>query len=78
MKEFTASEMEEIQKSFDRTDKIVAFKKELTNLINRHSIDNLFEVPDYMLANVAVAQMEVCSSIVSGIKGEKFKPVLMM
>jgi uncharacterized protein YabN with tetrapyrrole methylase and pyrophosphatase domain len=70
-------DMEEVQKSFDRTDKITAFKKELSQLINRNGIDSLLEVPDYVLASVAVAQMEICSSMASGITNGRFKPVLM-
>lgn len=70
--------MEEVQNSFDRTDKIIAFKKDLTSLINRHGIDSLLEVPDYILATVGTAQMEICSSIANGITNNSYKPVLMM
>lgn len=70
-------DMEEVQRSFDRTDKIIAFKKELASLINRHSIDSLLEVPDYILASVAVGQMEICSSMASGITKGHFRAVLM-
>lgn len=68
---------EEVQKSFDRTDKIIAFKKELASLINAHGIDNLLEVPDYFLASVAVGQMEICSSMANGITNGHFRAVLM-
>ena len=61
-------DMQEVHKSFDRTDKIIAFKKELTKLINCHSIDSLFDLPDYVLASVAVGQMQMASSITSGVK----------
>lgn len=70
-------DMEEIKKSFDRTDKLIAFKKELASLINRHGIDSLLEMPDYILASVAVGQMEICSSMVTGISKGHFKAVLM-
>lgn len=76
--EFTPEELEQIQESFDRADKIIAFKKELSSLINYHGIDSLLEVPDYILAQVAVAQMEICSSMASGVSKGHFKPVLMM
>lgn len=71
-------DMEEVQKSFDRTDKLIAFKKELSMIINSHGIDNLLGVPDYILATVAVAQMEICSSMASGVTNGSFKPVLVM
>lgn len=68
---------EDIKASFERTDKLIAFKKELAHLINRRGIDNLLEMPDYILASVAVGQMEICSSIVSGITAGYYKAVLM-
>lgn len=71
-------DMVEVQKSFDRTNKINAFKKELSALINYHGIDSLLEVPDYILSTAAVAQMEICSSMASGVTKGHFKPVLMM
>jgi hypothetical protein len=74
----TNIDVEEMQKSFDRTDKIIAFRKELAQLINSHGIDSLLEVPDYILASVAVAQMEICSSMASGITKGHFKSVIMI
>lgn len=74
----TNIDLVEMQKSFNRTDKLTAFKKELSELINSHGIDSLLEVPDYILATAAVAQMEICSSMASGVTKGHFKPVLMM
>lgn len=71
-------DMAEVQESFNRTDRLVAFKKELSSLINRHGIDSLLEVPDFALAHAAVAQMEICSSMVNGAETGRYKPVLMM
>ena len=69
-------DMKEVQNSFDRTDKIIAFKKELTVLINQHSIDSLFDLPDSVLAAVAVGQMQIVSSITSGLKEGKYPAIL--
>lgn len=71
-------DMNEVRKSFDRTDKIIKFRKELTQMINAYGIDSLLEVPDYILASVAVNQMEICSSLASGIIKGHLKPVIMM
>lgn len=78
MKQESTIDMEEVQKSFDRTNKITAFKKELAQLINYHGIDSLLEVPDYALASVAVAQMEICSSIANGVESGCYPAVLML
>lgn len=69
-------DMEEVKQSFERTDKIIAFKKELTHLINRHSIDSLFDLPDYVLASVAIGQMQIVSSIVNGAKEGIYPAIL--
>jgi len=71
-----AIDMKEVQKSFDRTDKIIAFKKELTDLINYHGMDSLFDLPDSVLAAVAVGQMQIVSSITSGLKDGKYPAIL--
>lgn len=34
------------------------FTKELENLINRHCVENLLNMPDYMIAEMIVEQLE--------------------
>lgn len=71
-------DMIEVKKSFDRTDRISAFTNELTELINRHGIGSLLAVPDYILAKMAVGQMEICASVASGAVGNPYKPVVII
>ena len=71
-------DMQEVQESFDRTDKIIAFKKDLARLINSHGMDTLFDLPDFVLATVAVGQMQMASSITSGVKEGNYPAILIM
>lgn len=42
------------------------FEKELKTLINKHSIDNELNIPDYVLAGSLVSQLIVFRGLVDG------------
>jgi len=39
------------------------FEKELTTLINRHSVENICDIPDYLLASMVTNYIQYVASI---------------
>ena len=57
----------------DYEDKIVEFEKELTQLINRYSLENRSNTPDFILAKYLVMCL-VCVDHAIGVREAWYKP----
>lgn len=58
-----SEEKQKMEAAFERYDRLKDFENRLSSLINNLGVDNLLNVPDYVLASTAVQQMELTASI---------------
>lgn len=58
-----ACKAEESKENPNSTDNMDEFKKGLTNLINRHSIENLCDMPDFLLSDMICAYLVAFGSV---------------